>query len=104
MPGVRPFGLGVITGTQPIYLSVYEVKNISNEEYQKTKPPHYRCDLAVYTRLEFSNHVRTEGGLANKVLGSLYTNLETETEIIDERVSGDASDADVSVDSGHVSC
>jgi hypothetical protein len=98
VPGVRPFGLGVVTGTQPIYLSVYEVKNISNEEYRKKKPPHNRSDLAVYTRLEFSNHVRTEGGLANRVLGGQYATLETETEVIGEL--GDASD----VYSGHVSC
>lgn len=98
MPGVRPFGLGVVTGTQPIYLSVYEVKNISNEEYRKKKPPHNRSDLAVYTRLEFSNHIRTEGGLASKVLGGFA--LETESEVIDEL--GEVSD--VSVESGHISC
>lgn len=80
--GVRPFSLGIVTGTQPIYLSVYEVKNISNSEYKKKKPPHTRKDLSIYTRLEFSNQFKTTGGMANKILGE--HSLETDSEITSE--------------------
>jgi hypothetical protein len=61
--GVRPFSLGAVTGQQPIFLSVYELKNVSPEEYRKRKPPHRRCDLNVYTRLEFSHHSMTNVSL-----------------------------------------
>jgi len=80
--GVRPFSLGTVTGTQPIYLSVYEVKNISNVDYKKKKPNHFRKDLAVYTRLEFSNHIKTTGALSDQILGE--HSLETDSEITSE--------------------
>lgn len=63
VPGVRPFSLSNVTGQQPIYLSVYELKDISPEEYKKKKPPHRRCDIQVYTRLEFSHHQMTDESL-----------------------------------------
>jgi hypothetical protein len=62
--GVRPFSLSVVTGRQPIYLSVYELKNINPLEYKKKKPPHNRSDLRVYTRLEFANVEHTDGCIA----------------------------------------
>lgn len=101
VPGVRPFSLCAVTGTQPIYLSVYEVQGISNEDYRKKKPPHIRKDLAVYTRFEFTNCVRTEGGLANKILGGNFERLETDTELMDVENSGASSDT--ASESGHVS-
>jgi len=69
VPGCRPFSLGAVTGKQPIYLSVYELSNISPQEYKKKKPPHTRKDLRVYTRLEFANHEHTEGGIAPRFQG-----------------------------------
>lgn len=63
VPGVRPFSLGIVTGQQPICLSVYELKDITPEEYRKKKPPHRRCDLNVYTRLEFSHREMTNKSL-----------------------------------------
>ena len=63
VPGVRPFSLGCVAGKQPIYLSVYELPGYTPQEYRKKKPPHHRKDLRVYTRLEFSNYLFTEGGL-----------------------------------------
>jgi len=99
VPGVRPFSLSAVTGTQPIYLSVYEVQGMSNENYRKKKPPHYCKDLAVYTRFEFTNCVRTEGGLSNKILGGTFEPLETDTEIMDNA----CDTSDHASDSGHVS-
>lgn len=100
VPGVRPFSLCSVTSTQPVYLSVYELKGISNEEYRKKKPPHNRQDLNVYARFEFSNAVRTEGGLSNKILGGKFEPLETDTELMDVSNSGAS---DTASDSGHVS-
>lgn len=69
VPGVAPFSLSRVTGTQPIYLSVYEIASVPANEYRKRRPPHKRRDLAVYTRLEFSHAHATRGGLAERVLG-----------------------------------
>lgn len=63
VPGVRPFSLSIVTGQQCINLCVYELKDISPEEYKKKKPPHNRCDIQVYTRLEFSHFHMTDGSL-----------------------------------------
>lgn len=68
VPGVAPFSLSRVTGTQPIYLSVYEISGISNEDYRKKRPPHTMKDLLVYTRLEFSNSSATRGGVADPVV------------------------------------
>jgi hypothetical protein len=65
--GVRPFPLGLVLGTQPIYLSVYEIKDISNEEYKKKRPAHYRNNLAVYSRMEFSHIRKTEGAISENL-------------------------------------
>jgi hypothetical protein len=65
--GVRPFPLGLVLGTQPIYLSVYEIKDISNEEYKKKRPPHRRNKLAVYSRMEFSHIRKTEGAISKNL-------------------------------------
>lgn len=69
VPGVSPFSLTRVTGTQPIYLCVYELPKISPEEYRKTRPPHTRADLSVYSRFEFSNADKTVGGYAEALLG-----------------------------------
>eukprot|EP00529_Nitzschia_sp_RCC80_P021097 CAMPEP_0113513514 /NCGR_PEP_ID=MMETSP0014_2-20120614/39911_1 /TAXON_ID=2857 /ORGANISM="Nitzschia sp." /LENGTH=396 /DNA_ID=CAMNT_0000409939 /DNA_START=197 /DNA_END=1387 /DNA_ORIENTATION=+ /assembly_acc=CAM_ASM_000159 len=67
VPGVRPFSLGIVTGQQPIYLSVYELKDISPEEYRRKKPDHKKCDLKVYTRLEFSHREMTNKSLNSRL-------------------------------------
>jgi hypothetical protein len=64
VPGCRPFSLTAVTGQQPIYLSVYELSNITPQEYKKKKPQHQRRDLKIYTRLEFAHCETTHGGLA----------------------------------------
>ena len=97
VPGVRPFSLSVVTGQQPIYLSVYELKNISPEEYRKKKPPHRRCDVQVYTRLEFSHHDMTNASLnprfQNK-MESLDDSLgETDSDVETESVATDGNDS-----------
>jgi Protein of unknown function (DUF1769) len=69
VPGVTPFSLSRVTGTQPIYLSVYEIRSCPAAEYRKKRPPHKRRDSLVYTRLEFTNVTATRGGLAERVLG-----------------------------------
>ena len=71
--GVRPFSLSAVTGQQPIYLSVYELKNISTDEYKAKRPPHRRCDLNVYTRLEFSHR-----NMTNVSMNPRLQKLETE--------------------------
>eukprot|EP00546_Thalassionema_frauenfeldii_P010682 CAMPEP_0178920646 /NCGR_PEP_ID=MMETSP0786-20121207/15117_1 /TAXON_ID=186022 /ORGANISM="Thalassionema frauenfeldii, Strain CCMP 1798" /LENGTH=325 /DNA_ID=CAMNT_0020594729 /DNA_START=252 /DNA_END=1229 /DNA_ORIENTATION=+ len=68
VPGIRPFSLSVVTGTQPIYLCVYEIKGVTNEEYKKKKPPHLRKQIDVFCRLEMSHIDRTEGAISDKIL------------------------------------
>lgn len=77
VPGVAPFLLSRVTGTQPIYLSVYEISNIDPHEYRKRRGgiPHTRKDLNVYTRLEFAHQYHTTGGLAEKLLGKSKAGL-----------------------------
>jgi hypothetical protein len=86
VPGVSPFSFCRVTGKQPIYLSVYELPNITPAEYKKQRPPHSRKELCVYTRLEFSNEERTSGGMAEAILGkhartdmSLHSMPDTES-------------------------
>jgi len=56
VPAVRPFSLSQVTGSQPVYLSVYELPNVTPQEYKKKKKPlHRKCEIKVYTRLEFSH-------------------------------------------------
>lgn len=63
--GIRPFSLCSIVQKQPIYLTVYELAGYTTQEYRKKRPPHYRKDVCIYTRLELSNSDdKTEGGLA----------------------------------------
>jgi hypothetical protein len=82
--GVRPFSMSIVTGTQPIYLSVYEVKNISNAEYKKQKPPHTRNDLTIYTRFEFANVHKTIGGNAQRMMDAQDVRIETDTQFSSE--------------------
>lgn len=70
VPGMAPFSLTRVTGTQPIYLCVYEITNCTPQEYRKKRGlPHTRKDLSIFVRLEFSNQEHTNGGLAESVLG-----------------------------------
>jgi hypothetical protein len=64
VPGCRPFSLCAVTAKQPVYLSVYELPNVTPQDYKKKKPAHNRKDICVYTRLEFTNHEFTEGGIS----------------------------------------
>eukprot|EP00542_Grammatophora_oceanica_P020442 CAMPEP_0194038504 /NCGR_PEP_ID=MMETSP0009_2-20130614/10738_1 /TAXON_ID=210454 /ORGANISM="Grammatophora oceanica, Strain CCMP 410" /LENGTH=416 /DNA_ID=CAMNT_0038681023 /DNA_START=162 /DNA_END=1412 /DNA_ORIENTATION=+ len=82
--GVRPFSMGIVTGTQPIYLSVYEVKGISNEDYKRTQPPHFESSKNVFTRLEFAHLHKTVGGYAQKLMDAREVALETDTEFDSE--------------------
>jgi hypothetical protein len=66
VPGCPSFSMSTVTGNQPIYLSVYELTNCSNDEYKKKKPEHYQKDVSIYTRLEFSNSTATEGGMVER--------------------------------------
>jgi hypothetical protein len=96
VPGVPPFSLGVVTGQQPIYLSVYELKGISPEEYRKKKPPHRRCDVQVYTRLEFSHYHMTHGSLnprLQKIVILDESNGDTDSEVETESVLTDGNDS-----------
>jgi hypothetical protein len=95
VPGVRPFSLSTVTGQQPIYLSVYELQNITPRDYRKKKPPHNRQDLKVYTRIEFTHREMTHGGLAPRFQDK-YTGVapddslaETDSEMGSESDMGD---------------
>jgi Protein of unknown function (DUF1769) len=74
VPGVSPFSLCRVTGTQPIYLSVYEIKSCDAVDYKKKRPPHQINHCMVYTRLEFSNNEKTVGGIAEAVLSRSAAN------------------------------
>jgi hypothetical protein len=94
--GVRPFSLSVVTGQQPIYLSVYELKDISPEEYRKKKPPHRRCDIKVYTRLEFSHHNMTDASLNPRLQKSVSlddSSGDTDSEVETESVTTDGNES-----------
>jgi len=92
VPGVRPFSLSAVTGKQPIYLSVYEISDISPQDYRKKKPPHNRTSLKVYTRLEFTHHDMTEGGISPRFRKDDASSLvETDSEIGSESDLGDSS-------------
>lgn len=96
VPGVRPFSLGVVTGRQPIYLSVYELSDISPQEYKKKKPAHRRCDIKVYTRLELAHRDMTEGSLNPRLenkdsIDDSYDG-ETDSEVETESVVTDVND------------
>jgi hypothetical protein len=84
VPGVSPFLLSRVTGTQPIYLSVYEITGIDPHDYRKRRGvPHFRKDLKVYTRLEFAHQCHTTGGLAEKLLGKSLKIASTEQSLPD---------------------
>jgi hypothetical protein len=97
VPGVRPFSLGVVTGRQPIFLSVYELADISPQEYKKKKPPHRRCDIKIYTRLELAHCEMTEGSinprLENKDNLDDSHDGETDSEVESESVVTDGNDS-----------
>lgn len=90
VPGVTPFSLCRVTGTQPIYLSVYEIKSCTPAEYRKKRPNHTQKDLNAYTRLEFSNFGATSGGLAGRLFGKGRQVLSSEFSLPDtESVDSD---------------
>jgi hypothetical protein len=94
VPGVSPFMLSRVTGTQPIYLCVYEITSCSPAEYRKQRGgiPHKRKDLRVYTKLEFAHELHTTGGLAQKLFGKSMT---TEQSLPDtESLDGMSDDVD----------
>jgi Protein of unknown function (DUF1769) len=64
VPGCRPFSLVSCVGNQPVYLNVYELPHVAPQDYKKKNLPHKRKDIAVYTRLEFTNREHTVGGIA----------------------------------------
>jgi hypothetical protein len=93
VPGVSPFLLSRVTGSQPIYLSVYEITGIDPHEYRKCRGvPHYRKDLNVYTRLEFANQYHTTGGLAEKLLGKSKRGITSTEQSLPDTESLDDSD------------
>ena len=93
VPGVSPFLLSRVTGTQPIYLSVYEITGIDPHEYRRRRGvPHFRKDLNVYTRLEFAHQYHTTGGLAEKLLGKSMAGIASTEQSLPDTESLDDSD------------
>eukprot|EP00934_Nitzschia_sp_Nitz4_P005473 Nitzschia sp. Nitz4//scaffold193_size40683//37182//38204//NITZ4_007507-RA/size40683-processed-gene-0.23-mRNA-1//-1//CDS//3329540303//5463//frame0 len=70
VPGCRPFSLNIVSGNQPIYLSVYELTDICPQEYKKKKPAHTRNRLRVFTRLEFAHVESTHNAIAPRFRSS----------------------------------
>mmetsp|Transcript_20852 Transcript_20852/g.26936 ORF Transcript_20852/g.26936 Transcript_20852/m.26936 type:complete len:386 (-) Transcript_20852:265-1422(-) len=69
VPGMSPFLMSRVTGSQPIYLCVYEIGNCTPEAYRKDRPGHLRKNLMIFNRLEISNGQHTQGGLVEKLPG-----------------------------------
>lgn len=83
VPGCRPFPLSNVTGHQPVYLCVYELADMTPQEYKKKKPPHTQRDLKHWSRLEFAHRDFTRGGVAPRFQGkALYDESgETDSEL-----------------------
>jgi len=64
VPGCRPFPLSNVTGSQPVYLCVYELTNVTPQEYRRQKPGHIQKNLRHYSRIEFAHEDVTQGGIA----------------------------------------
>jgi hypothetical protein len=64
VPGCKPFPMTNVTGSQSIYLSVYELANITPQEYRKQKPGHIQRSVRHYARMEFAHSDYTKGGIA----------------------------------------
>ncbi|CAJ1940454.1 unnamed protein product [Cylindrotheca closterium] len=64
VPGCRPFPLSNVTGSQPVYLCVYELANVTPHEYRKQEPCHFQKSLRHYARIEFAHEDVTTGGIA----------------------------------------
>lgn len=88
VPGVSPFSLCRVTGTQPIYLSVYEITSCPSAEYKKHRPAHKECTKNIYNRLEFTNFERTKGGLASVVKRPSSTFLASDNSLPDTESVG----------------
>lgn len=94
VPGCRPFSLCAALGEQPVYLSVYELSDISAQDYKKKKPPHVRKDLRVYTRLEFTNHEFTVGGIAPRFQSDKFVQGKYDESLAGETDSEMGSESD----------
>lgn len=99
IPGCRPFPLTNVTGSLPLYLCVYELKNITPQEYRRKKPPHNQNDLRHYARMEFAHRDATRGGIAPRFQGErpLDSCVDTESDLGSEK-SESLEEWDESVD------
>ena len=85
LPGVRPFALTNVIGTQPVLLSLYEIP------HDKRNEKHYRKDLSTIVELEMSNSENSGAGPMAIEWVSCYRDaagatiiIEDENEEIDE--------------------
>jgi len=84
VPGCRPFPLSNVTGAQPVYLCVYELNNVTPQEYRKQKPGHTQKSLSHYARIEFAHADVTKGGIAPRFSNKNLPNescVETDSEL-----------------------
>jgi hypothetical protein len=59
LPGIRPFGMNKLFGSQPIYLTLYEIP------FEKESEKHNRCDITNIVELEMCHtHFSDTGSLA----------------------------------------
>lgn len=89
VPGCRPFPLSNVTGQQPVYLCVYELADMTPQEYKKKRPPHTQRDLKHHSRLEFTHRDVTRGGVAPRFQGKAFYDESGET---DSELGSDHSD------------
>jgi Protein of unknown function (DUF1769) len=61
LPGIRPFGLSSVLGSQPIYLTMYMI------DEKRDSDKHYRKDIDEVVKLELSNGDVSEMGPAAKL-------------------------------------
>eukprot|EP00980_Cylindrotheca_fusiformis_P011081 scaffold2551_cov113-Cylindrotheca_fusiformis.AAC.20 len=83
VPGCRPFPLTNVTGHLPVYLCVYELKDISAQDYKRKKPPHNQSNLRHYARMEFAHQDATRGGIAPRFRDNRTSNscADTDSEV-----------------------
>ena len=71
LPGVRPFGMGGVSGNQPLTLTVYELES-EKAKVEKGGDPggepkyHRKDDMRVYCKVEISNVGVTRGGVGEE--------------------------------------
>jgi hypothetical protein len=83
VPGCRPFPLSNVTGHLPVYLCVYELTDITPQEYRREKPPHNQNQLRHYARMEFAHRDVTRGGIAPRFQDKLTLGscVDTDSEL-----------------------